>query len=151
MERTLIILKPDAVQRGLVGPILARLEGRGLKLAALKFMSVPRSLAEEHYTVHREKAFYGDLVSFITSAPVVVGVIEGPNAISVVRSMMGATNPASATPGTLRGDWALDVLHNLIHGSDAPETANTEIALWFKPQELVSWRRDAEHWIVEEG
>ena len=148
MERTLIILKPDAVQRGLVGPILSRLEGRGLQLAALKFMVVPRSLAEEHYGVHREKPFYGELVDFITSAPVVVGVVEGPSAISVVRSMMGATNPAASPPGTLRGDWALDVLHNLIHGSDAPETAATEIALWFKPEDLVSWKSDSQRWVA---
>ena len=148
MERTLIILKPDAVQRGLVGPILSRLEGRGLRLTALKFMAVPRSLAEEHYDVHREKPFYGELVDFITSAPVVVGVFEGPSAISVVRSMMGATNPAASPPGTLRGDWALDVLHNLIHGSDAPETAATEIALWFKPEDLVSWKSDSQRWVA---
>lgn len=149
MEQTLVILKPDAVQRGLVGPILSRLEGRGLKIVALKFLVVPRSRAEEHYRVHRDKPFYGELVDFITSAPVVVGVFEGPNAISVIRSMMGATNPASSPPGTLRGDWGLDVLHNLIHGSDAPETAASEIALWFKPDELVSWDRDSQRWIAE--
>jgi nucleoside-diphosphate kinase len=150
LERTLIILKPDAVQRGLVGPILSRLEARGLQLAALKFMAVPRSLAEQHYDVHRDKPFYGELVDFITSAPVVVGVLEGPSAISVVRSMMGATNPASSPQGTLRGDWALDVLHNLIHGSDAPETASAEIALWFRPEEVVSWKRDSQRWIAGE-
>lgn len=148
MERTLIILKPDAVQRGLIGPILARLEGRGLNLVALKFLAVPRSLAEEHYAVHREKPFYEELVAFITSAPVVVSVLEGPNAISVVRMMMGATNPAASPPGTIRGDWALDVLHNLIHGSDAAETAAAEIALWFKPQEIVPWTRDSQRWIA---
>lgn len=150
MERTLIILKPDAVQRGLVGPILARLEGRGLKIVALKLMSVSRSLAERHYEVHRDKPFYRDLVSFISSAPVVVATLEGPNAIAVVRLAIGATNPASAAPGTIRGDWALDVLHNLIHASDAPETAEMEMALWFKPEEIVPWQRDGQRWIAEE-
>lgn len=149
MERTLVILKPDAVQRGLIGPILSKLEGRGLRLAALKFMRVSQDLAQSHYGVHRDKPFFGDLVSFITSGPVVVAVLEGPNAISVVRSMMGATNPASSPPGTIRGDWALDVLHNLIHGSDAPETAAAEIELWFRPEELVSWERASERWIAE--
>jgi nucleoside-diphosphate kinase len=149
LERTLVILKPDAVQRGLVGPILSRLEVRGLKLVGLKFLSVPSDLAQQHYAVHREKPFFADLVSFITSGPVVVGVLEGPAAISVVRSMMGGTNPAASAPGTIRGDWALDITHNLIHGSDAPETAQAEIALWFRPEELVTWSRDGQGWIAD--
>ncbi len=150
MERTLIIVKPDGVQRGLVGPILSRLEGRGLKLAGLKFLQATKALAEQHYAEHSDKPFYGELVDFITSAPVAVAALEGPNAISVVRSVIGSTNPANANPGTIRGDFALDVLHNLIHASDGPETAQAELALWFKPDELVSWRRDADKWIVEQ-
>lgn len=149
MERTLVILKPDAVQRGLIGSILSRLEARGLKIVALKLLWVPRSLAEQHYDVHRDKPFYGDLVGFITSAPVVVAALEGREAIGVVRSTIGSTNPASAAPGTVRGDLALDMLHNLIHASDGPETARVELALWFKPEELVSWERDGQRWIAD--
>ncbi|MBI4212906.1 MAG: nucleoside-diphosphate kinase [Chloroflexi bacterium] len=148
MERTLIIVKPDGVQRGLVGPILSRLEGRGLKLVGLKFLLVPRALAEQHYAIHRDKPFYGELVDFITSAPVALAALEGPGAISVVRSAIGSTNPANADPGTIRGDFALDVLHNLIHASDGPDTAQAELALWFKPDELISWPRDADKWIA---
>ena len=151
MERTLIIVKPDGVQRGLVGPILSRLEGRGLKIVGLKFLQVPRPLAEQHYAVHSEKPFYGELVSFITSAPVAVAALEGPTAIAVVRSAIGSTNPATAAPGTIRGDFALDVLHNLIHASDAPETAEAELQLWFKADELVSWQRDNDRWIAEQS
>ena len=150
MERTLIIVKPDGVQRGLVGPILSRLEGRGLKLAGLKFLRVPKALAERHYAVHSDKPFYGELVDFITSAPVVVAALEGANAIAIVRSMVGATNPTNANPGTIRGDFAMDVLHNLIHASDGPETAEAELALWFKGDELVSWQRDTDRWIAEQ-
>ena len=148
-ERTLVIVKPDGVQRGLVGPILARLEGRGLKLVALRFMSVPRSLAEEHYAVHRGKPFYEGLITYITSAPVVAAVYEGLDAAAVVRSTVGATNPAAAAPGTIRGDWALEIGRNLIHASDSPETGQTEIALWFRPEDLVDWTRETDPWISE--
>ena len=148
-ERTLVIVKPDGVQRGLVGPILARLESRGLKLVGLRFMAVPTSLAEEHYAIHRGKPFYQGLISYITSAPVVVAAFEGLDAVAVVRSTVGATNPAAAAPGTIRGDWAIEIGRNLIHASDSPETGRSEIALWFDASDLVDWRRDSERWISE--
>ena len=149
MDRTLVIVKPDGVQRGLVGEILKRLESRGLKLAGMKLMAVPRELAEQHYAVHRGKGFYAGLIEYITSAPVVVAVFEGKDAPAVVRSTVGATNPTQAAPGTIRGDLALEIGRNLIHASDAPETAQQEIALWFKESELVSWERATDRWIHE--
>lgn len=149
MERTLIIVKPDGVQRGLVGQILGRLEARGLKLVGLKLMAVPRALAERHYAVHQGKPFYEGLIRYITSAPVVVGVLEGKDAVAVVRSTVGATNPAQAAPGTIRGDLALEIGRNLIHASDAPDTAREEVALWFTEGELVSWERSTDRWIFE--
>jgi len=148
-ERTLVIVKPDGVQRGLVGAILGRLESRGLKLVALRFLAVPASLAEEHYGVHRGKPFYEGLISYITSAPVVAAVFEGLDAVAVVRSTVGATNPAAAAPGTIRGDWAVEIGRNLVHASDSPETGKTEIALWFKPADLTGWQRDTDRWISE--
>ncbi|MSQ24260.1 MAG: nucleoside-diphosphate kinase [Chloroflexi bacterium] len=151
MERTLVIVKPDGVQRSLVSSILGRLEIRGLKLVGLKFMRVTPELAQRHYAVHREKPFFGELVAFITSSPVAVAAFEGPNVVAVVRSIVGATNPAASAPGTIRGDLALDVLHNLIHASDAPDTAQAELALWFQPDELVTWQRDTDHWIAAES
>ena len=149
MERTLVIVKPDGVQRGLVGPILARLEARGLKLVGLKLVQVSEELAERHYAEHEGKPFYPGLIRYITSAPVVVSCIEGTNAVQVVRNTVGATNPANAAPGTIRADWALDIGRNLIHASDAPETAREEVALWFQPGELVSWDRQTDRWIFE--
>ncbi len=149
MERTLVIVKPDGVQRGLVGPILARLEARGLKLAGLKLVQVSRDLAERHYAEHQGKGFYEKLIGYITSAPVVVACFEGSGAVAVVRSTVGATNPANAAPGTIRADWSLEIGRNLIHASDAPETANRELALWFTADELVSWSRDTDRWIFE--
>lgn len=149
MERTLIIVKPDAVQRGLIGPVLGRLEARGLKLVALKLLAVDDALARRHYAVHEGKPFFAGLISYITSSPVVVGVFEGRDAVAVVRSTVGATNPVAAAPGTIRGDWALEIGRNLIHASDAPDTAETEIALWFRPEELVSYERAADRWIFE--
>lgn len=149
MDRTLVIVKPDGVQRGLVGEILKRLESRGLKLVGMKLMAVPPELAEEHYAVHRGKGFYAGLIEYITSAPVVVAVFEGKDAPTVVRSTVGATNPAQAAPGTIRGDLALEIGRNLIHASDAPETARQEIALWFQERELVSWERSTDRWIHE--
>ena len=130
-ERTLVLIKPDAVGRKLVGEILSRFEGRGLDLRAAKLLTVDRQLAEEHYAEHREKPFFGELVEFITSAPTLALVLEGESAISVVRTTMGATNPTDATPGTVRGDLALAMPDNLVHGSDSPESAKREIGLWF--------------------
>jgi nucleoside-diphosphate kinase len=149
MERTLVIVKPDGVQRGLVGPILARLEARGLKLVGLKLVQVSQELAQRHYAEHEGKPFYPGLIQYITSAPVVVGCIEGTNAVQVVRNTVGATNPATATPGTIRADWALDIGRNLIHASDALETADRELALWFTDGELASYPRDTDRWIFE--
>ncbi len=149
MERTLIIVKPEGVQRGLIGNILSRFEQRGLKLVALKLIHITEALAEEHYGVHKGKAFYPGLVKHITSGPVVVGVVEGPKAISIVRTTMGATNAAEAAPGTIRGDYALEIGFNIIHGSDGPETAAKEISLFFKPAELVSYTLATEQWVYE--
>ena len=136
-ERTLVLVKPDAVGRGLAGEIVARLERRGLALRAAKLLCVSRGLAEQHYAEHREKPFFGELVDFITSAPTLALVLEGESAIPVVRTTMGATNPAEAPSGTIRGDLALAMPDNLVHGSDSPESAAREIALWFSDDELV--------------
>ena len=136
-ERTLVLVKPDALGRGLAGEILARLERRGLALRAARILLVDRSLAERHYAEHREKPFFGELVEFITSAPTLALVLEGESAISVVRSTMGATNPRDAAPGTIRGDLALAMPDNLVHGSDSPESAEREIGLWFGDGEIV--------------
>ena len=135
-ERTLVLVKPDAVERRLAGEILARFEHRGLDIVAAKFLTVDRALAEEHYAEHREKPFFGELVEFITSAPTLAFVLEGESAIKVVRATMGATNPVDSAPGTIRGDLALAMPNNLVHGSDSPESAKREIALWF-PDGLV--------------
>ena len=137
MERTLVLIKPDAVQRGLVGRILDRFEQRGLSIRAAKLLTVDRELAERHYAEHSEKPFFGELVEFITSAPTLALVLEGEGAIAVVRTTMGATNPASAAPGTIRGDFALSMPDNLVHGSDSPESAEREVALWFAADELA--------------
>jgi nucleoside-diphosphate kinase len=150
VQRTLIILKPDAVQRAIVGELIARFERRGLRLAALRLASVDRALAEKHYEIHKGKFFYEDLVKTISAAPVVAAVLEGPNAIAVVRAMVGATRPHEAAPGTIRGDYALVGLRNLVHASDAPETATSEIALWF-PDGVVAYARDIERWMTDEG
>ena len=150
VQRTLIILKPDAVQRAIVGELIARFERRGLRLAAMRLAKVDRALAEKHYEVHKGKFFYEDLVKTISAAPVVAAVLEGPNAIAVVRAMVGATRPHEAAPGTIRGDYALVGLRNLVHASDAPETATTEIALWF-PDGVVAYTRDLEKWMTDEG
>lgn len=149
MERTLIIVKPEGVQRGLVGHVLTRLEQRGLKLVGLKLIHITPELANQHYGVHKGKPFFEGLVKHITSSPVVVGVVEGPKAISVVRATMGATNAAEALPGTIRGDYALEIGFNIIHGSDGPETAQQEIALFFRPEELVEYKLAAEQWVFE--
>jgi nucleoside-diphosphate kinase len=145
----LVILKPDAVQRGISGEILARFERRGLRIAALRLVKVERAMAEKHYEVHKGKFFYDDLVKVISASPVIAFVLEGPNAIAVVRAMVGATKPHEAAPGTIRGDYALVGLRNLVHASDAPETAEAEIKLWF-PDGLVSYARDVEKWMTED-
>lgn len=149
MQQTLVLIKPDGVQRGLVGKILARFEERGFKIVALKLIQVSRDLAERHYAIHRGKSFYEGLVNYITASPVVAMVLEGHEAISVVRTMVGATRPWEAAPGTIRGDFALMGLRNLMHASDAPETAASEIALWFSKSELLAYPRDMDRWINE--
>ena len=149
-QRTLIVLKPDAVQRGISAEILARFERRGLRFAALRLVKVERAMAEKHYAVHQGKFFYEDLVKTISASPVVAAVLEGPNAIAVVRAMVGSTRPHEAAPGTIRGDYALVGLRNLVHASDAPETASAEIALWF-PERVLSYTRDVERWLTDEG
>jgi nucleoside-diphosphate kinase len=136
-ERTLVLIKPDAMERALGGEILARFERRGLTVRAAKLVRVDRDLAERHYAEHAEKSFFGELVQFITSAPTLALVLEGEGAVAVVRETIGATDPANAAPGTIRGDLALSMPDNLVHGSDAPETAKREIALWFSENEVV--------------
>jgi nucleoside-diphosphate kinase len=147
MQRTLILLKPDAVQRRLVGEITSRFERKGLRLVGLKLVQVSRELAEKHYAVHKGKPFYETLLTFITSGPVVALVWEGREAVTVGRNLMGLTDGAKSPPGTIRGDFALSVQNNLVHGSDSAENAATEIALWFKPEELVSFAPTDAGWI----
>ncbi len=151
MERTLVIVKPDAVQRGLIGEILRRFEARGLRIVALKMMWLDRALAERHYEVHRDKPFFPGLIAYITSAPVVVGVLEGTRAVETVRATMGATDPLRAQPGTIRGDLAMEIGRNLVHGSDSLETAEREISLFFSPEEVVKYERDVDPWVYEPG
>lgn len=146
-QRTLIIVKPDAVQRALAGAILSRFETKGLRIAALKLIKIDRQLAERHYAVHQGKPFYDGLVSFITSGPVIVAVLEGPSAIEAARNIMGATNPVTADPGSLRGMYTLEIGQNLVHGSDAPDTAEYEIGLYFQPGEIVDYTRAVDPWI----
>jgi nucleoside-diphosphate kinase len=148
-ERTLLVLKPDALQRGIAFEILSRFEKRGLRFAALRLLKVDRAMAEKHYAVHKGKFFYDDLVGVITASPVVAAVLEGPNAIGVARAMVGSTRPHEANPGTIRGDYALVGLRNLIHASDASETAASEIKLWF-PEGIVEYTRDIERWMSED-
>lgn len=149
MERTLVLAKPDSVQRGLIGEIIHRLETRGLKLVAAKFMPVSRDLAERQYAVHEGKPFYDGLIEYITSSPVMAMVWEGPGAIEAVRQTMGLTRPLEASPGSVRHDFGLEVGRNLTHASDAPETAEREIDLWFSSEELVNWDRATDRWIFE--
>jgi nucleoside-diphosphate kinase len=149
VERTLVLLKPDTVQRGLMGEVISRLERRGLRLAAAKFMQVSQELAETHYAIHKGKPFYDSLIRYITSAPVMAMVWEGPNAIAAVRQTMGKTSPLDASPGSIRHDFALEVGRNLTHASDSVENGLEEVALWFAPEELVSWERDHDRWIFE--
>ncbi len=149
MERSLVIFKPDAVQRGLVGQILTRLEQRGLKFVGLKLIQIDETLARRHYSIHEGKPFFAELVRYITSGPVVVGAIVGQGVIQMVRTTVGATNPANAAPGTIRGDFAVEIGRNLIHASDTPENGEQEVALFFEPDELVDWSRSVDVWIHE--
>lgn len=149
VERTLVLIKPDGVQRGLVGAIIERLERRGLRIVGLKLVQVSQELARRHYAIHEGKPFFEGLIRYITSSPVVAMVLEGNNAIEITRATMGATNPAKAAPGTIRADYALEIGRNLVHGSDGPDTARAEIALWFTEGELASYARDMDRWIFE--
>ncbi len=147
VEKTFIMIKPDGVQRGLIGQVIQRFEQKGLQLIAAKLMHIPKELAEQHYGEHKEKPFFGELVDFITSGPVMAMVWQGENAIKVAREMMGKTNPAEAAPGTIRGDFGLQVSMNVIHGSDSPESAEREINLFFKQEELLEYSRDINRWV----
>ena len=149
MERSLVLVKPDGVQRGLIGEVISRLERRGLRLVAAKFMQVSNELAETHYAIHKGKPFYEGLISYITSAPVMAMVWEGPNAVAAIRQTMGATRPTEAAPGSLRHDFALEVGRNLTHASDSVENGVNEVALWFKAEELVEWKREVDRWVFE--
>ncbi len=149
MEKTLVVIKPDGVQRGLVGPILSRFEQRGFRILAIRMLTVPKAMAETHYAVHQGKFFYDDLVGYISAGPVVAIVLEGVEAIKAVRLMVGSTRPYEAAPGSIRGDYAITGLRNLIHASDAPETAAAEIDLWFPAGEVQTYNRDIDRWIYE--
>lgn len=149
MERTFVAIKPDGVQRGIVGEVIRRFESKGFTLVGLKVMQVSRELAEQHYAVHKERPFFPGLVNFITSGPLVAMVWEGDGVIASARKLIGATNPLTAEPGTIRGDFGVSIGRNLIHGSDAPETAQQEIKLWFKDEELVSWEPAITPWLYE--
>ncbi len=147
MEQTFVMVKPDGVQRNLVGEIVSRFEKKGLKLAGMKLLVIPGSLAEEHYKEHVDKPFFEELVSFITSGPVVAMVLEGQEAISLARAMMGKTNPLEAAPGTIRGDYGIFTGNNVVHGSDSPESARREIDLFFKPEEIFDYKKDLSYWV----
>jgi nucleoside-diphosphate kinase len=150
VERTLIIIKPDGVQRGLIGEIISRFERRGLRIVAMRFMQITEELARQHYAIHKGKPFYKPLVTYITSGPVVAMILEGNNAIQIARNTMGATNPADADPGTIRADLGVEIGRNLVHGSDGPDTAASETSLFFDESEVVNWSRELERWISED-
>jgi nucleoside-diphosphate kinase len=150
MERSLVLVKPDAVQRGLIGEVILRLERRGLRLVAAKFIAVSDELAKTHYSIHQGKPFYESLIRYITSAPVMAMVWEGPNAINAIRQTMGATRPTDAAPGSVRHDFALEIGRNLTHASDTPDNGVKEVALWFNPDELVIWDRSIDQWVFED-
>ncbi len=147
-ERTLVLVKPDGVQRQLIGRVLARYEERGLKVIGLKLVHTSRDLAERHYAAHSQRPFFGSLVDFITSSPLVALALEGPNAIAVVRAINGATRPHEAAPGTIRGDFALETAQNIVHASDGPEAAEVELGLWFEAHELLSYERSVDRWVL---
>jgi nucleoside-diphosphate kinase len=147
MERSLVLIKPDAMQRALAGQIISRLERKGLKIIAVKMLHMDKNLARRHYAIHEGKAFFDDLVSFITSRPLIAIVFQGENAVRIIRQMMGATDPANSPGGTIRGDFAIDVGHNLVHGSDSPENASKEIDLFFSAEEIFDYNRELDTWI----
>lgn len=149
MERTLVLVKPDGVQRSLIGIVITRLEQRGLRLVGAKFMQVSKDLAERHYGIHQGKDFYAKLIRYITSTPVMAMVWEGPNAVEAVRQTMGLTRPTQAAPGTIRHDFALEIGYNITHASDSVENGENEVNMWFHPEELVRWERDVDRWIFE--
>jgi len=149
MERTFVMVKPDGVQRGLIGEVISRLERKGLKIVAVKMLRIPREMAESHYAEHKEKPFFASLVDYIISGPVVAMVVEGRDAIKVVRKLVGATNPVEAAVGTIRGDFGLDVGRNVVHASDSPQSAEREISLFFAENEIVEYSRVDEPWIYE--
>ena len=147
MERSLVLIKPDAIQRGLAGEIISRLERKGLKIVAIKMLHMDKNLAQRHYAIHKGKAFFNDLVNFITSSPLIAIVFQGKNAVEVIRQMMGETDPAKAQSGTIRGDFGIDIGHNLIHGSDSLENASKEIDLFFSAEEISDYKRELDTWI----
>ena len=149
MEKTLVLVKPDGVQRGLIGTVIGRIESKGLKIAGLKLIHVSEELAKEHYGEHVDRPFFGDLVSFITSSPVVALAVEGDNAVSVVRTLMGGTNPQEADPGTIRGDFGMTIGMNLVHGSDSVESAERELNLFFDKNEVFDYVREIDAWVIE--
>ena len=146
MERSLVLIKPDAIQRGLTGEIISRLEKKGLKLVAMKMIHMDKSMAEKHYAIHKGKPFFEELVSFITSSPIIAIVFQGSNVVNIIRRSMGETNPAESASGTIRGDFAISIEHNLIHGSDSPENATKEISLFFSCGELLDYSREIDSW-----
>jgi nucleoside-diphosphate kinase len=150
LERSLVLIKPDAIQRGLTGEIISRIERRGLKILAAKMLQMDKTLAQRHYAIHKGKGFFNDLVSFITSSPIVAVVFQGKNSVEIIRQTMGETDPAKAKPGTIRGDFGVDISHNVIHGSDSVESALKEIELFFSPEEILDYKRDIDKWIVGE-
>ena len=147
MERSLVLIKPDAVQRALAGQIISRLERKGLKIVAMKMLHIDKNLAERHYAIHKGKAFFDDLVSFITCSPLIAIVFQGENAVQMIRQMMGETDPAKASSGTIRGDFGIDVAHNLVHGSDSTENASKEIDLFFSAKEILDYDRELDTWV----
>ncbi|PJB51266.1 MAG: nucleoside-diphosphate kinase [Chloroflexi bacterium CG_4_9_14_3_um_filter_45_9] len=148
MERSLVLIKPDAIQRGLAGEIISRLERKGLTIVAMKMLQMDKSLAQRHYAIHKDKPFFTELVDFIISSPIIAIVFQGRDAVALVRQMMGETNPAKASPGTIRGDLGINITHNLIHGSDSPENASQEISLFFSGEEIADYTRDIDKWIA---
>jgi nucleoside-diphosphate kinase len=147
MEKSLVLIKPDALQRGLAGEIISRLEKKGLKIVAMKMLHMDKNLAQRHYAIHKGKAFFDDLVNFITSSPVIAIVFQGKNAVEIIRQMMGETDPAKASRGTIRGDFGIDIGHNLVHGSDSLENASKEIDLFFSAKEIFNYDRALDRWI----
>ncbi len=148
LERSLVLIKPDAIQRGLTGEIISRIERRGLKILATRMLQMDKTLAQRHYAIHKGKGFFDDLVSFITSSPIVAIVFQGKNSVEIIRQTMGETDPAKAKPGTIRGDFGVDISHNVIHGSDSVESALKEIELFFSPEEIFDYKRDIDKWII---